>query len=191
MQSQDSPLDLIKGKLSHLKRQAWKPIIQAGEGALNPSKISGKAWLNSGEIWPICPNCKNPLRLVLQLNLQQLPESLEDKFGSGILQLFCCESDFEIETDEYVLMENSVVSSAITSSSFTYINESGERVKLTRSEPYIETEEPEQVLTRLKNVCCLMACELFANNQLVRIIRPDDEPVEFEVPEMEEFSLPN
>jgi len=32
-----------------------------------------------------------------------------------------------------------------------------------------------------------MACEPFANNQLVRIIQPDDEPVEFEVPEMEEF----
>lgn len=187
MQSQNSALDLIKSKLNHLKRQAWKPIIQTGEGALNASKISGKAWLNSGEIWPICPNCKNPLRLVLQLNLQELPKSLEDKFGSGILQLFCCESDFDIETDEYVLMGNSVVSSAITSSSFTYINESGESVTLTRSESYIETEELEQVLTRVKTACCLMACEPFANNQLVRIIQPDDEPVEVEVPKMENF----
>lgn len=187
MQSQDSPLDLVKAKLRHLKRQAWKPIIQVEEGALNASKISGKAWLNRGETWPICPNCQNPLRLVLQLNLQELPESLEGKFGSGILQLFCCESDFDIETDEYVLMGNSVVSSAITSSSFTYINELDESVTLTRSEPYIEIEEPEQVLTRVKTVCCLMACEPFANNQLARIIQPDDEPVEVEVPEMENF----
>ncbi len=69
MQSQDSPLDSLKGKLSHLKRQAWKPIIKAGEGALNTSNISGKAWLNSDEIWPICPNCNKPLRLVILLNL--------------------------------------------------------------------------------------------------------------------------
>lgn len=186
MQSQNSALDSIKSKLNHLKRQAWKPIMQLGEGALNASKVSGKAWLNCGETWAICPNCKNPLRLVLQLNLQQLPESLENKFGSGILQLFCCESDFDIETDEYILMGNSVVSTT-TSSSFTYINESGESVTLTRSEPYIETKEPEQVLTKVRTVCCLMACEPFANNQLVRIIQLDDELVEVEVPEMEEF----
>lgn len=46
MQSQNTALDSIKSKLNHLKRQTWKPIMQVGEGALNASKVSGKAWLN-------------------------------------------------------------------------------------------------------------------------------------------------
>lgn len=186
MQSQGSPLDLIKRKLNHLKRKAWKPIIQVGEGALNTSKTSGKAWLNRGTIWPICPNCKNPLRLVLQLNLQELPESLEGKFGSGIFQLFCCESNFEFETDDYILRANPQI--AETSFRWTVYEdkETGETSEVVEElKPSIETEEPEQVLTRAKDSCWIRTCQPFTNSQLVRIIQPHGEPVEVEVPDME------
>lgn len=49
MQSNNFELEMLKSKLSHLKRKAWKPIIQEGDGAITASKFAGKPWLNEGE----------------------------------------------------------------------------------------------------------------------------------------------
>jgi uncharacterized protein YwqG len=92
MQSDDLKLTQLKQKLSGVRRLAWKPIVQEGDGDLNASKFAGKPWLSADENWPVCPNCQKPMQLFLQLNLDQVPESLNGKFGSGLLQFFYCTS---------------------------------------------------------------------------------------------------
>lgn len=39
MQSNHFKLEMLKSKLSHLKRKAWKPIVQEGDGAITASKL--------------------------------------------------------------------------------------------------------------------------------------------------------
>ena len=96
MTESDVKLEQLKQKLSHLKRSAWQPIVREGDGALTASKFTGTPWLNASEHWPLCPNCNKPMHLILQLNLNELPESLRGRFGSGLLQFFYCTN---IETD--------------------------------------------------------------------------------------------
>lgn len=92
MQSDDLKLTQLKQKLSGVRRSAWKPIVQEGDGDLTASKFAGKPWLSADETWPTCPNCQKPMQFFLQLNLDQLPKSLNGKFGSGLLQFFYCTS---------------------------------------------------------------------------------------------------
>jgi uncharacterized protein YwqG len=92
MQSNDFELEQLKQKLSSVRRSAWQPIVQEGDGGLTASKFAGKPWLGANEQWPICPNCNKPMQLFLQLNLDELPESLVGKFGTGLLQFFYCTS---------------------------------------------------------------------------------------------------
>ncbi|OZH54248.1 hypothetical protein AFK68_12115 [Hydrocoleum sp. CS-953] len=84
----------IPPEIQSYKRTAWKPIIIEGDGALTASKFAGKPWLGKHEKWPKCPLCQNPLELFVQLNLNQLPEALQNEFGSGILQIFYCTNQF-------------------------------------------------------------------------------------------------
>lgn len=87
----DSPaMDLIASKFKPLKRTAWKPITVKGDSDLAVSKFAGKPWINPGDSYPMCEECETPLRFFLQLNLSQLPASLDRQFGDGLLQLFYC-----------------------------------------------------------------------------------------------------
>ncbi|MGB5961137.1 MAG: DUF1963 domain-containing protein [Coleofasciculaceae cyanobacterium] len=90
MQSNDLKLEQLRQKLSPVKRLAWMPIVQEGDGILTASKFAGKPWLRAEEQWPICPNCHKKLQFFLQLNLDKLPDKLKGKFGNGLLQFFCC-----------------------------------------------------------------------------------------------------
>lgn len=99
MQFNNFKLEILKNKLSHLKRKAWKPIVQEGDGAITASKFAGKPWLNEGEEYPTCPNCSKPMQLFLQFNLDELPKNLKSRFGSGILQFFFCTNVSEIEQE--------------------------------------------------------------------------------------------
>ncbi|MEH1897802.1 MAG: DUF1963 domain-containing protein [Nostoc sp.] len=94
-----SKLEQLKKKLSGVKRLAWKPIVQEGDGDLTVSKFGGKPWLNADEEWPCCPNCGKPIQLFLQLNLDELPQNLNTKFGNGILQFFYCTNEIIVEHD--------------------------------------------------------------------------------------------
>src|SRR5919199_6422713 len=100
MQSNDFELEQLKPKLSSVRRSAWKPIVQEGDGALTASKFAGTAWLSPNEQWPICPNCNKPMQLFIQLNLDELPESLGRKFGKGLLQFFYCTSSEPLCDDD-------------------------------------------------------------------------------------------
>ena len=88
--SDSQAMDLIASKFKPLKRTAWKPITVRGDSDLVVSKFAGKPWINPGDSYPMCEYCHTPLRFFLQLNLSQLPESLDRQFGDGLLQLFYC-----------------------------------------------------------------------------------------------------
>lgn len=77
-------------KLLPLERSAWIPVTVEGDGPLTASKFSGNPWLAVGEVWPICANCGESMRFFLQLDLNDFPDSLQGKYGSGLLQLFYC-----------------------------------------------------------------------------------------------------
>jgi hypothetical protein len=57
---------------------------------LKSPKFAGKPWLSAGEQYPTCPNCKKPMEFIFQLNLEELPVSLHNNFGKGLVQLFYC-----------------------------------------------------------------------------------------------------
>ncbi|MBD2676827.1 MULTISPECIES: WGR domain-containing protein [Nostoc] len=76
--------------LNHLRRTSWQPIIKPTIDTPLASKYLGKPWFSPGATHPICYDCGKPLKYHFQLNLQELPESLEGKFGTGLFQLFTC-----------------------------------------------------------------------------------------------------
>jgi uncharacterized protein YjbI with pentapeptide repeats len=95
-------LELIKAKIEHLRRPAWKPVVKNGDGDLKASKFAGQPWLDVNDTWPICPHCREPMQFFLQLNLQQLPEELANRFGNGLLQFFYCANDSDTCCEEHV-----------------------------------------------------------------------------------------
>jgi uncharacterized protein YwqG len=178
---------MVKNKLNDLRRQAWKAIFQDGESTLNASKTSGKVWFSPEETWPVCPNCQKPMRLVLQLNLQELPESLEEKFGSGLLQLFCCESDFEIKTDRFILKEpmgdNSSIYLTVYEDEFDQTIIETSELSEEKSELVFGNSKP--ILEELTEICWMQACKAFSTSQVIRIVQPTGQVNDVSVPEME------
>ncbi|MBE9210835.1 WGR domain-containing protein [Nostoc sp. LEGE 06077] len=77
-------------RFNHLRRTGWKPLIKQTLDAPFTSKYLGQPWLSPGTNYPHCSGCGKSLRFHFQLNLQELPESLQDKFGTGLFQLFSC-----------------------------------------------------------------------------------------------------
>src|SRR5262249_38323999 len=47
-------------------------------------------WLAPDEPWPSCGNCGQPMPLLLQLNLRDLPTTVGHRFGTGMVQVFFC-----------------------------------------------------------------------------------------------------
>ncbi|NJL89244.1 MAG: DUF1963 domain-containing protein [Coleofasciculaceae cyanobacterium SM2_1_6] len=72
---------------------AWLPIVVDGDGDRLASKFGGRPWLAIDEAWPTCPTCPQPMQLFLQLNLGNLPGTVREEFGSGLLQVFHCLSE--------------------------------------------------------------------------------------------------
>jgi uncharacterized protein YwqG len=83
------------------KRSTWKPVTKAGDGEIMASKFSGMPWISEDDSWPVCKVCQQPLQLFLQLDLGLLPSSLEEDFGTGLLQLFYCVGDRNGSCDFY------------------------------------------------------------------------------------------
>ncbi|BAY96396.1 WGR domain-containing protein [Tolypothrix tenuis PCC 7101] len=75
-------------RLNHLRRTGWKPLIKPTLDAPFASKYLGKPWLSPGNAHPNCSRCGGSLNFHFQLNLQELPESLQGKVGAGLFQLF-------------------------------------------------------------------------------------------------------
>jgi uncharacterized protein YwqG len=85
-------------RLRELKRTAWLPVTEAGDGSVTASKFSGTPWLGPGESWPACPRCEAPMALFLQLDLATLPAEIGGELGVGLLQMFYCVSRSECTT---------------------------------------------------------------------------------------------
>jgi predicted DNA-binding WGR domain protein/uncharacterized protein YwqG len=71
-------------------RPTWIPIIQDDDGAITDSKFSGIPFLSEVESIPTCGCCGKTLQLLLQLNLEQIPQDLQGQFGEGLIQVFYC-----------------------------------------------------------------------------------------------------
>ena len=112
----DGPaLTALKSKLGVYAREAWKPKVKNGAGsALTASKFSGIPWIPAGENWPECKNCQQPMQLFFQLNLEQLPDDMQGRFGEGLLQLFyCVENDCKGEQEAYFGNETTMLTRII------------------------------------------------------------------------------
>jgi uncharacterized protein YwqG len=71
-------------------RLAFVPVVKRGDGEATASKFSGTPWLAKHEAWPVCPYCRRPRQLFLQLDLDDLPGDQRGTRGSGLLQMFYC-----------------------------------------------------------------------------------------------------
>jgi parallel beta-helix repeat protein len=77
--------------LKDFARQMWKPLTKAGDGSVVASKFGGTPYLEADETWPCCGNCKNPMPLIIQLDLAHLPKAAAAQCGGrGLLQFFFC-----------------------------------------------------------------------------------------------------
>ena len=76
--------------LSRIRRPAWKPIVEEGDGPVTASKFCGTPWIGPTAPWPECRHCGKPLTHFLQLDLGDLPQELGGQFGTGLLQFFYC-----------------------------------------------------------------------------------------------------
>lgn len=91
-------------KIRQFRRIAFEPVTEDRDGDLTASKFSGKPWLAETENWPTCGICGKKMQLFVQLNLDNLPQELNNQFGSGLLQMFyCTNSDVmcEVQAEAY------------------------------------------------------------------------------------------
>ena len=73
-------------------RPAWKLLSDPG--------ASSRSWFGGlplavghDDPWPSCASCNAPMRLMLQLDLADLPEGFDAALREGVLQVFYCGSD--------------------------------------------------------------------------------------------------
>lgn len=79
----------IKHKLAPLCRLGWQPKVGPAVAGAR-SKFGGQPLLKSGEVWPRCGHCHEPMQLFVQLDSQDLPHGAGMPFGDGVLQVFYC-----------------------------------------------------------------------------------------------------
>ncbi len=78
------------------RRTAWRPLVEEGDGELLDSKYGGLAAIPSGEAWPFCGSCGQPMQLFLQLHPRDLPPPAESFLGRRMLQPFVCTTANEV-----------------------------------------------------------------------------------------------
>jgi hypothetical protein len=71
-------------------RRAWRAVCV--EGGAGGAQFGGSPLLGSGERWPSCESCDQPMQFFLQLPLASLPRGFSTR-GEGTLQLFYCSQD--------------------------------------------------------------------------------------------------
>lgn len=94
--SPDDFWGLVQPWVEQHHRPAWKPQLAEGDGLVSTSKFGGSAFIPDGEAWPVCGECGRSMVLLVQLNLDEIPQEVRGRFGSGILQVFGC---FDLEAD--------------------------------------------------------------------------------------------
>jgi hypothetical protein len=79
----------LEEQLESLKRSCWLPVTRDGESDPYASKFGGIPFIPSGEKWPRCGNCDEPMPLFLQCSASDLPIELPSCSGDA-LQFFYC-----------------------------------------------------------------------------------------------------
>lgn len=85
---QQLALDLLPLEARSLVRTAYLPATEPAEIGRS-SGFGGRAHLPEGVDHPVCPNCGQPMPLLAQLALSELPTDARPE-GSGLLQVFYC-----------------------------------------------------------------------------------------------------
>lgn len=87
-------VDVLLSQLETWARQesrpGWMPDVEDGDVDTVSSKFGGAPALLSNEQVPTCGSCAKPLSLLVQLNLDDLPEEAQALPGQHTLQLFYC-----------------------------------------------------------------------------------------------------
>jgi hypothetical protein len=79
---------------ARMRRTAWFPEVSEGDGAEKGSRFGGLPWLPEGTEHPTCQICGEPLRLLLQLDVDSLPEAARGALPKGsLVQAFYCEDE--------------------------------------------------------------------------------------------------
>jgi hypothetical protein len=79
----------LEGEMAAHARPTW--LARFGPLSSTPGcQLGGRAWLVDGEMHPCCPQCGDPLRLVVQLHPDGLPEGAPTL--PGIVQSFTCDA---------------------------------------------------------------------------------------------------
>jgi uncharacterized protein YwqG len=103
-------------KLKKHIRTAWFPKAKKGTGRGPTTRIGGTPWLPKGVDWPVCPNCKKHMALLLQLDLEDLPKGAPS-YGKGLAQLFYClntQPQCEVDCQAFFPYAKSVVARVVS-----------------------------------------------------------------------------
>lgn len=86
---------LPEGALQRLGRTAFTIRTRVGEPREGDplSRFGGRPWLPNGQAWPACERCGQALKLLLQLDLDDLPPGGPPQRSGGLAQLFHCFSE--------------------------------------------------------------------------------------------------
>lgn len=114
-----SDLSVFSDEVRRFQRSGYRPVTTEEERELEASRMGGRPWLYADEEWPCCENCGEPMQLFLQLNLREIPEAEQERWGSeGLLQLFYCTSSeplCEVECAAYSPFARSIVARRVES----------------------------------------------------------------------------
>lgn len=73
-------------------RPAWRPQTRTdGEGVR--SWFGGRPLTAPGHAWPTCAGCSAPMRFLVQLDVEELPDEFVTPLPDGVVQLFYCQFD--------------------------------------------------------------------------------------------------
>lgn len=72
-------------------RLAFRPETEPGDHG--KSHFCGRPWLLEAEQWPTCGICGEPMQLLLQLDLDHLPNGAPAQRSGGLAQLFYCTNE--------------------------------------------------------------------------------------------------
>lgn len=81
----------LKPKVScHKKYPAYQSVMEKRKGTVYASKLGGIPYIPEGEKWVVCSKCNVEKVLILQLNIQELPEVSNELREWDFIQIFAC-----------------------------------------------------------------------------------------------------
>jgi len=79
-----------KHKLCHKRYPAYQSVVTKKKSTVYESKFGGIPYIPKGEKWIVCDKCQVEKVLILQLNIQELPEVSDKLKEWDFIQIFAC-----------------------------------------------------------------------------------------------------